>query len=247
MPPNVSLSCDFKGKALVLIVKSFQIYQMYIWRYRTVNEILLINVDIHISDSPSDLLCVDFANLLPVVWILSIEKHNVRLTWAIIQITFGSESATVNSRVGHIVLLVQSCRNQIVEDLRRWLAQFRRRRHYEIGLSLVEKSIKECTISTLLSDGLLLRYGWVNLIGIRRNLVHLGYLFFYFFLINLHLVFAINIVENWWGFAHLGLHHLHDILIFKTFIWIGLEIPIRIICSGNALLLDWPLPRVSWT
>lgn len=73
MPPNISLSFDFKSKTFVLIIESLQVDEVNVWRNRTVDEILLVDIDIHICDSPSNLLRIYLAYLLPIVWVLSIE------------------------------------------------------------------------------------------------------------------------------------------------------------------------------
>lgn len=88
MPAIVSLALDFKGEALMLVVKSFQVDNMHVGRDRTIDKILLVDIHIHICDCPSDLLSLDLPDLLPVVRVLGIEQNNIRLTGAIVQVAF---------------------------------------------------------------------------------------------------------------------------------------------------------------
>ena len=57
---------------------------MDVWGNRTIDQILFVYIYIHVCDRPANLLCMNFANLLPVVWVLGVEKDNVGLTGTII-------------------------------------------------------------------------------------------------------------------------------------------------------------------
>ena len=92
-------------EALVFGAESSQIDQMNNRWNRTVDEILLLRVDIHVRDRPVNILSPDTLNLLPVIGIFCVEKDNVTLTRAVVQISIRGKSSAINSRIRYIMCL----------------------------------------------------------------------------------------------------------------------------------------------
>jgi len=80
---------------------------MDIWRYRAVNHILLIDINVHVCDGPLDLLGLDSADMLPVVGVLCVEEDDVGLAGAVVKISFGREPSSIDPCIRDIILLVQ--------------------------------------------------------------------------------------------------------------------------------------------
>lgn len=80
MPSHLLPASHLERQAFVLIVEGLEIHEVHVRRDRAIDQILFVHIDIHVSDSPPDLLGVDLADLSPVVGVLRIEQDDVRLT-----------------------------------------------------------------------------------------------------------------------------------------------------------------------
>ena len=68
-----------KADSLSLGTECFQVYQLHDWIDGTVDEVLLIGADIHVGDCPRDILGMNALFELPLVRVLSVVEHYVRL------------------------------------------------------------------------------------------------------------------------------------------------------------------------
>jgi hypothetical protein len=212
---------------------------MHIGWDRTVDKILFINIDIHIGHSPINLLCMNLADPFPIVWVHCIEKCDVWLARAIIQIAFRSKPSSVNSCIRNPMFRVQLCWYHFAEDLRSSLTKFSRGGNNQICFSWLQQGIKKGIIVPIFSQFRLLSEKcqvFLDFCAFWLLLCCLRNLLFDFLLVHLHLIFSVDLIVQWGGLALFRVHHLHYILIIKSFFWIGLEIPIWIIRPENALL-----------
>ena len=109
-------------------------------RDRWVNQELLIDIHVHISDRPVDLLGLNTRDLLPFVGILSIEQHNLGLGGTVVHISFLGESTTVDSWVRNSMGLVQRVWDQILEYVCWLLLKICRGRHNQLLFPIFEQS-----------------------------------------------------------------------------------------------------------